>query len=80
MRMLLRGMFVVLDCMQVVTMSYLGVVGGLFMIARLVMLGGFTMVLGRLLVMMRGLFVMLVDIVIGHVPLRFGDVLENRNR
>jgi len=40
----------VLGCMQLVAMRYLGVVRGLFMIARLVMLGSFAMVLGRLFV------------------------------
>ncbi|HMK71635.1 MAG TPA: hypothetical protein VK442_11745 [Xanthobacteraceae bacterium] len=60
-------MLLVLGCVQVVTMRYLGMMRGLFMIARLVMLSGFAMVLGGFFVMMRGLFVMLVDLVLlGH--------------
>src|ERR1700733_8532357 len=42
--------------MQRMAVGYFGVMRGLFVIARLGMLGGFPMVLGRMLVMVRGEF------------------------
>jgi hypothetical protein len=46
-----------------------GVVRRLFVIARLVMLGGFAMMLRRMFVMFRGLVMMLDACVVAHVSL-----------
>jgi hypothetical protein len=47
-------------------MRHLGVMRGLFMVSGLVVLGRFAMVLGRVLVVVRGLVMMLVNVVIVH--------------
>jgi hypothetical protein len=60
---LLRGVFVVLDGMHVMPMSDLGVMRRLFVIAGLVMLGSLAMMFGRMLVVVRGMLVMLVNLV-----------------
>jgi hypothetical protein len=59
----LRRVFVVLVGMQGMTMGDAGVVRGLFVIARLVMLGRFAMMLRRMFMMLGGLFVMFVNLV-----------------
>lgn len=51
---------------QMVPMRHLGVMRGLFMVSGLVVLGRFAMVLGRVLVVVRGLVMMLVNVVIVH--------------
>jgi hypothetical protein len=58
-----RGFLVMVGRMQVMPMRHLGMVRGLFVIAGLVVLGGFAMMLGCMLVMFRGLLVMFVNIV-----------------
>jgi hypothetical protein len=63
---LFRGVLVVLYGVQVMSVSYLGMMRGLFVVAGFVVLGGLTVVLGRMLVMMGGFLVMLVDIVTVH--------------
>src|SRR6476620_3716631 len=50
-----------------VAMRHLRMMRRLAVIAGLVVLGGFAMMLGRLLVMMRGLFVVLVDLVVVQI-------------
>lgn len=59
-------MLVALGGMQLMTMGDLRVLGGLFMCAGLMMLGRFAMMHCRLLVMMGGLFMVLVDVVVHH--------------
>jgi hypothetical protein len=58
-----RGFLVMLSDMQVMPVRHLGMVCGLFVIAGLVVLGGFAMVLGRMLVMLRGVLVVFVNVV-----------------
>jgi hypothetical protein len=65
-RVLLGGVLVMLDGVQMVAVRDLGVMRSLFMIAGLVMFGGFAMMLGRILMMLRGMFVVLVNLVIVH--------------
>jgi hypothetical protein len=60
---LLGGVFVVLDGMQVMAMSDLGVMRSLFVIAGFVVLGRLAMMLGRVVVVERRLLVMLVNLV-----------------
>lgn len=68
--MLPGGTVLVLGSFQVMTEGNPGVVRGLFVIARFVMLGGLTMMFGRLLVVLRRMFVMFVNLVLCHfVPL-----------
>ena len=61
---LLGGMLLVLDGVQMMTVRDLGMMRRLFVIAGLVMLGGLAMMLGRVLVMRRGVLVMLMNLVI----------------
>jgi hypothetical protein len=63
-------MLVVLDSVQVMTMRYLRVVCGFFVISCLMMLRGFAMVLGCLIVVVRRVLVVLVNLVIRHFQLR----------
>lgn len=72
---MLLGMFfcrmlMVLGGMKLMTVGDLRVVRGRFVRAGLMMLGRFAMMHGRLLVVMRGLFMVLVDIVVRHRCLR----------
>jgi hypothetical protein len=48
---------------QVMPMRHIGMVRTLFVIAGLVMFGGLTMVLGRMVVVVRGMLVVFVDVV-----------------
>ena len=57
---------VVLGGMQLMTVSDLRVMCGLLVRAGLMMFGRFAMMHCRLLVMMRGLFMVLVDVVVRH--------------
>jgi hypothetical protein len=52
-----------------VAMRAVGVMGGLFVIAGFMMLGGFAMMLCRLLVVFGGLVMVLDACVVGHVSL-----------
>jgi hypothetical protein len=63
---LLGGMLLVLDGMQMMTLRDLGMMRRLFIIASFVMLGGFAMMLGRVLMMRRGVLVVLMNLVIVH--------------
>jgi hypothetical protein len=63
---LLRSVLVVLGGMQRMAVGYFGMMGGLLVIARLGVLGGFPMVLGRMLVMVRGELVMFVNVMVIH--------------
>jgi hypothetical protein len=56
----------VLGSVQVMPMGDFGVVRGLFMIAGLVVLCGLVMVFGRMFMVLRGLFVMFMNIVTVH--------------
>lgn len=66
---LLRRVFVVLVGVQGMPVRDAGMMRGLFVVARLVMLRRFAMVLGRMFVMVRGMLVMLVNLVIVHCRL-----------
>ena len=52
--------------MQGMAMRNLGMMRGRFVISRLVMFGGFAMMLGCALVMLRGVLVMFVNLVLAH--------------
>jgi hypothetical protein len=65
-RVLPCGIVLVLDGLEVMTECNPSVMRGLLVIARLVMLGGLTMVFGGVFVMLRRLFVMLVNLVLCH--------------
>jgi hypothetical protein len=60
----LGGFVMMFSGMQVVTVRHLRMMCSLFVMSGLVVFGGFAMMLRRLLVMMRGVFVMLVDLVV----------------
>jgi hypothetical protein len=63
---LLRSVLVVLGGMQRTAVGYFRVMGGLLVIARLGVLGSFAMVLGRMLVMVRGELVMFVNVTVTY--------------
>jgi hypothetical protein len=63
---LLRRVVVVLDRVQVMAVSDLRMMRGLFVIAGFVVLRRLAMMLGRVLVVMRGFLMMLVDVVTAH--------------
>jgi hypothetical protein len=63
---LLRSVLVVLGGMQRMAVGYFGVMRGLLVIARLGVLGGFPMVLGRMLVMVCCELVMFVNVMVVH--------------
>ena len=65
-RVLPCGIVLVLESLQVMTEGNPGMMRGLLVIARLVKLGGLTMMLGRLLIVVRGVLVMLVNLVLCH--------------
>jgi hypothetical protein len=67
--MLPGGTVLVLGSFQVMTEGNSGMVRGLLVIARLVMLGGLTMMFGSLLVVLRRMFVMLMNLVLCHFVL-----------
>jgi hypothetical protein len=49
--------------------SGMGMVRSLFVIARLMVLGGFAMMLGRMLVMLRGFVMVLNTLMLAHISL-----------
>lgn len=55
------------------TMRRMGVMAGLFMMIRLVMLGGLAVMPGSVLVMLGGAVVMLDDLLLGHRDLHQGE-------
>ena len=59
----LRSVMMVIGCMQRVAVRHVRMMCSLLMISRLGVLGGLAMVLRGVLVMFRGLFMMLMDIV-----------------
>ena len=59
----------VLGSFQVMTEGNSGMVRGLLVIARFVMLGGLTMMFGSLLVVLRRMFVMLMNLMVCHFVL-----------
>ena len=65
-RMLSCGMVLVLGGLQVMAKGNPSMMCGLLVIARLVMLGGLTMMLGSMFAVLRCLFVMLVDLDLYH--------------
>ena len=65
-RMLPGGVVLVLSRFQVMTESNPGMVRGLHMIARFVVLGGLAMMFGSLFIVLRCFFVMLVNFVLFH--------------
>ena len=64
--MLSCGVVLVLGCLKVMTECNPGMMRGLLVIARFVVLGGFAMILGSLIIVLRCLFVMLVNFVFFH--------------
>jgi hypothetical protein len=62
----LRRLLRVLDRMQLVAVRELGVMACLLVLARFRVRGGPAMVLGCVLVVLRGLMVMIVDVVLFH--------------
>jgi hypothetical protein len=60
----------VLGSLQVMTEGNPGMMRGLLVVASFVMLGGFTMMFGSVFVMLRCLFVMLVNLVLCHETMR----------
>jgi hypothetical protein len=65
-RVLPCGIVLVLGGLQVMTEGNPGMMRGLFVIARLVELGGLAMMFGRLFIVLRCVFVMLVNLVLCH--------------
>ena len=63
------GTVLVLGSLQVMAESDPGMVRGLLVITGLVMLGGFTMMFGGLLIVLCRMFVMLVNLVLCHFVL-----------
>jgi hypothetical protein len=63
---LLRSMLVMLGGVQRMAVGHFGVVRRLFVIAGLGVLGGFAMMLGRMLMMVRGMLVMFVNVMAVH--------------
>ena len=63
----LRRVLMMVGGMQVMPVSNLGMMRRLLVIARLMVLGGFAMVFGRMLVMVRSLFVMFVNVVLVQI-------------
>ncbi len=76
---LLCCVLVVLGRVQVMPMGDFGVVRSLFMIAGLVMFCGLVMVFGRVFVVVRGLFVMLMNVVTVHRRLPGSRFVRKRN-
>jgi hypothetical protein len=68
-RVLPRGIVLVLGGFEVMTECDPGMMRGLFMISRFVMLGGLAMMFGGLVIVLRCLFVMLVNLVLCHSDL-----------
>jgi hypothetical protein len=64
-----RGIVLVLGGFQIVAEGDPGVMRRLLVAARLVVLGGLTMMFGGLFVVLGRMFVMLVDLVLWHFPL-----------
>ena len=62
----LGGVLLVLGSVQVMAVRDLRMMSGLFMIAGFMMFGCFAMVLGRVLMMLRGVLVVLMNLVIVH--------------
>ena len=65
-RMLSCGIVLVLSRFQVMTKCNPGMMRGLLVIASSVVLGSFAMMFGGLVIVLRCLFVMLVNLVLGH--------------
>jgi hypothetical protein len=65
-RVLPRGIILVLGGLQVMPEGDSGVMRGLLVVARLVKLGSLAMMFGRLFVVLRCVFVMLVNLVLWH--------------
>ncbi len=63
---LFRRVVVMFGRVDGVTVRHLRMVRGFFMIAAFGMLGGFAMMLGSMVVMVGGLFVMFVNVVLAH--------------
>ncbi len=68
-RVLPRGIVPVLGGFEVTTECDPSMMRGLFMISRFVMLGGLAMMFGGLVIVLRCLFVMLVNLVLCHSDL-----------
>ena len=64
-----RGIVLMLGGFEVMTERNAGMMRGLFMISRFVMLGGLAMMFGGLVIVLRCLFVMLVNLVLCHSDL-----------
>jgi hypothetical protein len=66
-RMQLGGFLMMLAGMQMMTLRHFRMMRRLLVTAGFVVLGSFAMMFSRLLVMMRGLFAMLVDLVVVQI-------------
>jgi hypothetical protein len=77
-RVLPRCIVLVLGSFQVMTECNPGMMRGLLVVAGFVVLGGLTMMFGSVFVMLRRLFVMLVNLLLCHCSLpgfpRFGTI------
>jgi hypothetical protein len=73
-------MFMVFGGVQVMSIGHFGVVRGLFVVSCFVVLCGLAMVLGRMIMVVRGLFMMLVDFVTIHCSLPLVRSLQIQHR
>jgi hypothetical protein len=78
-RMLPCGIVLVLGGFQVMTECNPGMVRRLLVLPRLVMLGGLTMMFGSVFIVLRGLFVMLVNLEFCHSLLPETSWLRERS-
>jgi hypothetical protein len=68
----LRGFMRMMRCMNAMGMGVVGMMPGFFVVAGGVMLGGFLVVMRRVLVMLRCGFVMFLVLVLAH---RYGSLV-----
>ncbi len=78
-RALLGCVLGVFDGVQLVPVREVGMVAGLFVVAGLGVRGGLAMVLGRVLVVLRSFVVVMMDVMLGHVPVSLADVFSGDN-
>jgi hypothetical protein len=76
----LRGVIVVLRRMQSVAMRDFGMVRGFLVISGLRMLGRLAMVLGRMFMMLRGHFMVLVDVMFANIVTVHCCLPDSRHR
>jgi hypothetical protein len=74
---LFGGVLGVLDGVQFVAVREMGMMARLLVIAGLGVRRRLAMVLGRVLVVLRGFVVMVMNLMLGHVPVSLADVFVN---